>query len=366
VNVSTLLVLVFCIAVLPAVYLVSYQRWERARTEGNRYFSLMSLQRRGLRKLIAFHGFLLRPYVSLLARVLPKPDRLPALVYEEVAVPGAVCDRQTMDFACNYHPVAEDLFVVTQMKCGTTWMQQMAYQVLSHGEGSFSDHSHVHLYNTSPWIETHSGVPFAAAPRIGVAGKRLIKSHLNAALCPFSARAKYIYVARHPVSCFASITDFVELLLGPMAPERAALLDWYCSDEMFYTAWPDHVADWWDVALERDNVLFLHYEQMKADSRATIERVAGFLGESLSEQAAAEVLRKSSFEFMSAHADQFEMTPPNLFSETSSLGFFQSGSSRRHHDVDPAERDRILAFCRQRLAGRAYPCEQHYPELRVP
>ena len=59
-----------------------------------------------------------------------------------------------------------------------------------------------------------------------------------------------------------------------MAPDRSELLDWYCSDEMFFTAWPDHVADWWDVAQGRDNILFMHYEDMQADSRAAVEGVS--------------------------------------------------------------------------------------------
>ena len=365
-SLATALLLVLFIAVAPAVYLSVYQRWERERTSGNRYFSLMSLQRQALRRRMRHNGLLLRPYLSLLARVLPRPQRLPVYVYQGVAVPAVVCNRETMDFACDYQASEEDVFVVTQMKCGTTWMQQMAYQVLCHGEGSFSDHHHVHLYNTSPWIETHSGIPFRHAPRVGRAGKRLIKSHLNAALCPFSASARYIYVTRHPFSCFASINDFVTLLVGPMAPARAKLLDWYCSDEMFFTSWPDHVAGWWDVAQERDNVLFLHYEEIKANSRQAVERLAAFLGETLTEAELAQVLRKTGFDYMRDNADQFEMNPPNLFSETSSLGFFQSGSSKRHRDVDPVERARIAAFCRSRLAARAYPGAAHYPELRAP
>jgi hypothetical protein len=365
VSIITGLLLLAAVAIAPAIYLVGYRRWEQARTGGNRYYSLMSLQRSALRRRIRLNGMLLRPYLSLLARLLPRADRLPVYVHEGVSVPAAVCDRQTMDFASDYQAGGDDVFVVTQMKCGTTWMQQIVYQVLCHGGGSFSDHGDVHLYNTSPWIETHSGVPFRDAPRLGPSRRRLIKSHLNAALCPFDSKARYIYVARHPFSCFASVTDFVSMLLGPMAPERGELLDWFCSDEMFYTPWPDHVADWWDVASGRDNVLFLHYEDMKADSAGIAQQVANFLNEPLSAPELAEVLRKSGFDYMRDHADEFEMSPPNLFSETSSLGFFQSGSRHRHRDVNPTERVRIAEFCRSRLAGRAYPGARHYPELRA-
>ena len=60
--------------------------------------------------------------------------------------------------AVQYAPQPNDLFVVTQMKCGTTWMQQLAYEVLLHGEGNFSDAGHGHLYATSPWLDGNSPV----------------------------------------------------------------------------------------------------------------------------------------------------------------------------------------------------------------
>ena len=60
-----------------------------------------------------------------------------------------------------------------------------------------------------------NSVALRDAPLVGENPTRIIKTHLPTKLCPYSEQAKYIYVTRHPVSCFASIVDYNRTLLGP-------------------------------------------------------------------------------------------------------------------------------------------------------
>jgi hypothetical protein len=297
---------------------------------------------------------------ALAARLRP-PRRLPGIRYRGVAGPPQC--RGAFARAAAYRPLAGDVFVATQMKCGTTWMQQIVYEVLSRGRGDLGDGGHRHLYALSPWIEARYSVPLDAAPRIGAAQARLVKTHLPTSLCPYGEEARYVYVTRHPVACFASCVDFVAMLAGPLTPGLPDLLDWFCSDRMWWRSWPEHVDGWWRWAEGRPNVLFLHYEEMLADLPAAVDRVAAFLDTRLDPSERAAVVEKSGFAFMKRHEERFEMAPPTPFSVAGEARFLRSGSRERERDVGPAERERILAFCRERLRGAAYPAARYYPDL---
>ncbi|TMG81780.1 MAG: sulfotransferase domain-containing protein [Betaproteobacteria bacterium] len=250
------------------------------------------------------------------------------------------------------------------MRSGTTWMQQLVYEIVTRGQGDLSDRGHGHLYATSPWIDGVNSVRLERAPLVGQRPTRIIKSHLPTVLCPFSEQAKYIYVARHPVSCFASIVDFNRSMLGPFLPPITTLVDWFCSDRMYWLPWPRHVDGWWRWADGRDNVLFVHYEEMKNDFAAVRDRIARFLGYVLTADEERRIDEKCSFRYMKDHEELFEMAPPTMFSVAG--GFIATGKESRHDDVPPEIRRRILDYCGQALIASEYPALRFYPDLGAP
>ncbi len=276
-----------------------------------------------------------------------------------------MCSKKSYEATLNYKPGAEDIFIATQMKCGTTWMQQIVFEILHGGEGDLSDDGYRHMYALSPWIETSptSSVPMERAPLVGPNKNRIIKTHMPAQLIPDNDGAKYIYVTRHPVSCFASCVDFINLLGGPMIPERKNLLDWYCSEDMWWMSWPDHVESWWKRSQQHDNVLFVHYEELKQDLPGMITKIAEFLNTPLSDDEQKKVVHKAGFEYMKEHEYYFEMFAPNVFSVSNDIRFMQSGALNRHEDTDAIERERINEFCRERLANASYPLATYYPDI---
>jgi hypothetical protein len=357
--------LVAALVAASAVGWLAYVAWAFTRsfkeTLGDRYFKLPLAERRALKERIAARARLVLPLIEAVVRVRP-PRTLPSCVYRGVHGPSAVCSARTFEQTFRMRPDARDVFVATQMKCGTTWMQQIVYEVLSRGRGDLGDTGHRHLYALSPWVESRQSVALDDAPRIGPRQQRLLKTHMPADLVPWSPAARYIYVARHPVACFASTVDFLRLLTGPLAPPAPELLDWFLSDRMYWRPWPDHVAGWWDQATERPNVLFVHYEEMLADLPRAVARVAAFLDVPLAPAELEAVVGKSSFAYMKAHEERFEMAPPSLL--TGAGSYLPSGSRARERELDEVSRQRILAYCRERLAARAYPAARFYPELR--
>lgn len=361
---NTALVVLAIIAALStalALHVALAFRWMVRETGRDRYFARTRDERRAVKEAMKRRARWVVPFLVPLVNGLGLKPR--HTKYRGVTAPGPNCPRKAFRAGAEYTPQKGDIFVSTQMKCGTTWMQQIVYETLCHGKGDLSDDGLRHMYALSPWIESTASVPMERAARVGERGDRIIKTHFPVSLCPYSEDARYIYVTRHPVACFASCVDFVRMVAGPFAPSHREQMDWYCSDEMWWRPWPEHVDGWWRWAQERDNVLFIHYEDMLDDLDAAVGQIATFLDVELSAAERAEVVRKSDYQYMKEFEDQFEMSPPSLISAYSMTSFFQSGKKDRANAISDADRDRIAAFCRERLQGAAYPLARFYPDV---
>lgn len=345
------------------LYLRRYLAWETANRRGLSYYGRPLAARQAFKKELKRRSRFLIPFLWFETKLQRKPSQIPSIEYEGVAGPSYSSTRESFEAASRYKPAPEDIFIATQMKCGTTWMQQVVYEVLYKGEGDLSDKGHGHLYAASPWLEAVDGVSIKDAPLLGPKGRgrRLIKTHLPARLCPSSESAQYIYVTRHPVSCFASVVDYFQLMTGFLAQPLTELVEWFTSDRMWWLSWPEHVAGWWDWAAARKNILFIPFEEMKQDLEGVIRKVAQFIGEPLTEEEVKKVAYKSGFQYMKENEEFFEMSPPNLFSVSGT--YFKSGSLDRHQGVSEAARRRILDFCCEKLKGKAYPVDKFYQDI---
>jgi len=75
------------------------------------------------------------------------------------------------------------------------------------------------------------------------------------------------------------------------------------------------------------------------------------------------VVEKSGFDYMKRHEERFEMSPPTPFSVLGETSFLRSEGRTRDCDASAAERERIIAFCRERLRGALYPAARDYADL---
>ncbi len=343
--------ILFFLFLVQVVWLSIVLSWETEKTRGLGYYGLPPAERDAFKRKLRRQALLLWPILRLIGRFSSFTFDKASFRHNGVSGPKGTCSEESFKSAVEYEPGPEDIFVITQMKCGTTWMQHVVYEVLRRGTGDLVD-TGTTLYAVSPWIEALKSVPLAEAPLIGSERpSRVIKTHLPSQLCPYSPDARYIYVARHPVSCFASCVDFVKTNIGTMAPGLPVVEEWFCSPEsMWWGTWTDHVKGWWSRAQATDNVLFVHFEDMKKDLAGVVRQVADFLGMArLTDDEVAEVVRKTSFSYMQQHKDHFEMNPPHILQTDAEL--FVRGTADRHRDVPADVRGRIEAWCVAELGG---------------
>jgi hypothetical protein len=345
------------------IHLVLIMAWCDGQTRGVRYYGLSLRQRSRFRTILGLHRVALTPILWLLARC-----RRPSFVegsfrFRGISGPKGTCSLEDFRRAAEYRPSSDDVFVATQMKCGTTWMQHLVIQVLARGNHNLAEDGKT-LYAVSPWLESSKTVSPETAPLVGSERpSRIIKTHFPASLCPYSPDTKYIYVARHPVSCFASCVDFVQSNLQEFAPSLESCETWYRSEQlMWWGTWPAHVAGWYELAQQNQNVLFIRFQDLKRDLAGATRQVANFLEVAdLSDQEMANIIRKCSFEYMRNHVDSFEMHPPHILQ--SSGKFFVSGRINRYRDIPPAMANRISEWSRDGLTARGIPWKKLFPDL---
>ena len=347
------------------LYYATVLRWEDDQTTGLNYFGKSLAERERFKRTLARHASLLAPMLWINSRMSKLDFRRARIQYKGISGPPWSCSVESFQRAERYQPSSEDIFVVTQMKCGTTWMQNVVYEVLQRGRGTLVD-TGTAMHAVSPWLESYKSVSVAAAPLIGAERpSRLIKTHMPVALCPYDPNARFIYVMRHPAACFASCVDFVQMNVGGLAPPLSAFEEWFCSkDLMWWGTWTDHILGWWRWSQEQRNVFLVSFEEMKRDLPAVIRQVASFLGVGpLSDEEVASVATKCGFRFMQEHESSFERQPPHILQAHERSRHVVSGTAARDKEVPEDLRLRVSSWAARELAHTGFPLQKAYPDV---
>jgi hypothetical protein len=203
-----------------------------------------------------------------------------------------------------YVPGKQDVFVMTYAKSGTNWMMQIAHQLIHHGAGEFN-----HLHELVPWPDIEAmpvflrryAIPLKDADiwKTAPERKRVIKTHFNWDLLPYSPDARYIAVIRDPKDAFVSSYFFVkDGVMGPAMPSVDTWYKLFLSEQfMIGGSWAVNAAGYW-AQRHLPNVLIVSFKSMKRDLRGAVLKVAEFLEINVSAAVIDEVCRRSSFEYM--------------------------------------------------------------------
>jgi aryl sulfotransferase len=252
-----------------------------------------------------------------------------------------------------YRPRADDIIIATYPKCGTTWMQRVVCMLV------FKDAEPRSLSSLSIWPDMRILGPIdALMARAGEqTHRRFFKSHLPIDALPVYEGVKFIHVARDGRDAALSYHNHrISFTVDALARFDAVSL----ADPKFGTPYPEtpkdpavffhewltselgHLGDprasffhfenaFW-AARKDENVLLVHYHDLKAGLAAEMRRVAQFLEIDVPEALWPELIASADFEAMKADGSKLAPRMLEMF-DGGPDRFFHRGTNGRWRDV---------------------------------
>ena len=219
--------------------------------------------------------------------------------FSPVSLPGV------MSFQQHFQAHDDDIILVSYPKSGTTWLKALVYSIVNRERSELVGHElrqqkdqteDTPLLKSNPhalvpifeYQVYEGGVPHEEYLLTGGNERRLFSTHIpysSLAESVKSSGCKIIYICRNPLDVVVSFWHFARKLPmweGSWTIEK--FVDRFCSGEFLFGPFADHLLGYWKESLDRrEKVLFLKYEEMKADSAAQVKKLAEFLGFPFSE-----------------------------------------------------------------------------------
>lgn len=235
-----------------------------------------------------------------------------------------------------YKPRADDIFLVTYPKSGTTLMQMMLYQLTTPGEMDFP-----HINSISPWFDFLFEHPDLRAVD-NAPSPRYFKSHHLYEQVPRNARI--IYMVRGARDVAVSSYHHQRNIMG-RSGELEPFVDAFLAGRAGFGSWFQHIESWWPHRND-PNVLFLRYEETVTDLAGTARKVARFCEIPLDEADVPRIVERCGFAFMRRHNDKFDPRTPG----TGGGQFIRKGEIGDGRSAFTPEQERQLAERMEKLA----------------
>lgn len=239
----------------------------------------------------------------------------------------------------------DDIIISTYAKSGTTWVQQIVSQLIFNGEEGLQ------VAEMSPWVDLRVPPKHVKIPALEAQEhRRFIKTHLPVENLNFSPKAKYLYIGRdgrdvlwslynHHATANEQWYGALNESPGLIGPKIGKPLDsivdyyheWLDRDGFpFWSMW-DNVNSWWEIK-DLPNVMFVHFNNLKADMPGEIRKIAAFLEITIDESKWKNILLHCSFDYMKNNATP---TVPlgGAFWEGGAKTFINKGTNGRWKDI---------------------------------
>ncbi|KAK3862986.1 hypothetical protein Pcinc_031191 [Petrolisthes cinctipes] len=246
-----------------------------------------------------------------------------------------------------------DVVIMTMVKSGTTWMQEIVFTMLNNPNldhpnanqplwersmeisfdmnfdtKNFDDTGMAPLYEAfekhCPGKKKEKGILIQMIETLP--GRRVIKCHYPLQVMPSDLlqKAKVVYVARNPKDVVVSFYHFCKVIRGlRFTGTFEQFVKDFLQDQLIYTPYWPHVLEAWRKR-DNPNLLFVMYEDLKADNISQLRIINDFLGTNLNEMQLENVARHTSFSSMKSRGEPVK--DPKLFLEESKGSFFRKGS----------------------------------------
>ncbi|CAH2048053.1 unnamed protein product [Thlaspi arvense] len=194
-----------------------------------------------------------------------------------------------LNFQRGFQPQDTDIILASFPKSGTTWLKALTVSLLERSKKHSSDDEHI-LLSDNP----HGIVPFfeidvfheSSSPDLSKFSSfpRLFSTHMPLHTMKPTLKdspCKIVYICRDVKDTLISWWFFVCAMLKvePKTSILESIYKSFCSGAIYYGPFWEHVLSYWKGSLEDPkHVLFMRYEEIKAEPCDQIKRLADFLG----------------------------------------------------------------------------------------
>lgn len=180
-----------------------------------------------------------------------------------------------------------DIFITSTRKSGTTWLKALLYAICHRANHTPSESpllSH-NPHELVPQLESNiyfkSKCPYLSSLK----SPKLFGTHVPFSSLPNSikdSKCKILYIARNPCDTLVSSWLFYQNVDDNEALKPDMLgqyFDMFCQGRIPFGPFEDHVLGYWKQSQERpQKVLFVKYEDLKADPNSQLKTMAEFVG----------------------------------------------------------------------------------------
>ncbi|KAL1197317.1 Cytosolic sulfotransferase 17 [Cardamine amara subsp. amara] len=191
-----------------------------------------------------------------------------------------------------------DFFVCSYPKTGTTWLKALTFAITNRSK--FEDSTNPLLKRNPHEFVPYIEIDFPFFPSVGVLNDErntLFSTHVPYDLLPESilkSDCKMVYIWRDPKDTFVSMWTFSykeRLQQGSVLISLEEAFDMYCQGLSAYGHYLDYVLGYWKAYEANPNqILFLKYETMRADTLPYVKRLAEFMGYGFTEEEEKEMV----------------------------------------------------------------------------
>ena len=223
----------------------------------------------------------------------------------------------------------DDIYIVTFLKSGTTWMQMIIYQMLSDGEVDFH-----HIYDVSPWL-SNEAVNGKDVQRINqLPSPRFFKSHDPYKHFDEQLKNKIIFVYREGEDVALSLFHHLKNYNNKEQKFETTFKEYFSPEEEFN--WFTFTNNWLDNA-NKFNILYVKYEDLKTNFEPTIIEISNFLNVQLSKEQLIRIKERSSFGFMKLHEDKFGEQPKDKRTYNQFIRKGEVGKGKEHFSSEQSQ-----------------------------
>lgn len=273
----------------------------------------------------------------------------------------------------SFAPRADDIVIAVHPKCGSTWMQRIVDLLV------FQSPAPRQFKATSPILEAAVGASLDAVLAMldAQTHRRFLKTELPFDSLPVFEDVKYIHVVRDGRDACWSMHNHVLGFRPEVQRMRAELA---ARDPRFRVRYPSPPHDprafflEWIADAERDdaegygfdlpffgfettfwrertrpNLLFMHYNDLKADLGAEMRRLCDFLDIEVSEAVMPELVAAASFETMKRQGDEMMPTLHVAFDRGADRFLNQGVNGRWKGVLTAGDLDRYDALVRRKF-----------------